>query len=120
MTNADKYLKDGIDVGDFWNDFIDYIDEHSLGFNANNFETFLNDNVKPTLTEDEKVILRNTNKDYEFIGRDDRSYLYMRVFPDNGNFGDRVTGIDFIFPNLFQFINRGEEYSIKELLGDDE
>lgn len=105
MTNADKYGMDEDEVNELTDKFEEW---HKNNTDVRRYGEalyrFLQAEVKPTLTEDEKVILRNINKDYEFIGKDDRSYLYMRVLSDNGNFGDRVTGVDFLFPNLFQFI----------------
>lgn len=61
MTNAEKYLKDGVDI--------EKLADEILKFNAETFErerTCFNDNLEkffkqqaqPTLTEDERVILR--------------------------------------------------------------
>ena len=63
MTNADKYLKDGVDVGEFANEILEAYMKGSN--NESVFVTttrFLKSEVKPTLTEDEKVILRNIDE----------------------------------------------------------
>lgn len=116
MTNAEKYLKDGVDEKDFLCDYMDFKKDSGLGFDINSLGLFLQAQVKPLLTEDERVILKNIDQKYKFIGKNDKNFLYIRISVDNGNFVERLTGLDFVFPNLFQFIKNGEEYEIEELL----
>lgn len=81
-TNADKYLKDGVTAEEFINHF------KSWYFNQVNWmgaslepatiaiEKFLKTEDKPTLTEDEKVILRNI-KGFELIYRNSSGTLHF-------------------------------------------
>ena len=78
---------------------------------------------KPKLTEDEKVILRNVPKQYEWIARDagdslcvytKRPIKQMSVWSTDGWMSPMP-----LFYNLFQFIKWEDEepYSIEDLLG---
>ena len=74
MTNSEKYLKDGVNTGNFMFalDSSGIIKERneSLIIYASELQYFLNQPAKPTLTEDEKVILRNIDiEHYQRIGR---------------------------------------------------
>ena len=75
MTNADKYLKDGVDgIAPLLNEFrnigaIDSGREYRI-------DQLLRAEVKPTLSEDEKVILRNIEI-CTYIGRNDNGELYV-------------------------------------------
>ena len=76
---------------------------------------------KPTLTEDEKVILRNLNKRYKYINREE--YGGLRVSETKPIYSKSMkeyyyNGFDtFIYDNLFKFIKwEDEPYSIEELL----
>lgn len=78
---------------------------------------------KPTLTEDEKVILRNLNKRYKYINREE--YGGLRVSETKPIYSKSMkeyyySGFDtFIYDNLFQFIKwEDEPYSIEELLNE--
>lgn len=73
---------------------------------------------KPTLTEDEKVILRNLPKEYKYIVRDDKMLIITTRKPLKRDILENF-GQAFILPyyNLFQFIKwEDEPYSIEELL----
>ena len=76
---------------------------------------------KPKLTEDEKVILRNIPKQYEWIARDKNGLIFLYINkPVKRNFWfDDCGTISFPFDHLFQFIQWEDEepYSIEELLG---
>ena len=80
---------------------------------------------KPKLTEDEKVILKNVDKDYKWIARDkDGTLSFHYVKPHKeAYFWSSLEAIYVgeLFPNLFRFIKREDEepYSIEELLGED-
>jgi len=122
MTNAEKFLKDGVDKEKFCYELARHLNATVGNDEARTKEFmaivdyFLNCLCVPTITEDERVILRNIDPKYEFIGKNDKNFLYIRISADNGNFAERLTGLDFVFPNLFQFIKNGEEYKIAELL----
>ena len=69
MTNAEKYLKEGVDV-----EFVDEFEQFCAKQTGNQASSvrliqFLSRAVTPTLTEDERVILRNIDKGYKKIGR---------------------------------------------------
>lgn len=113
MTNADKYLKDGVSA----EEFARIILEDTI-FNPTQEDiiAFLNKPCKPTLTEDERVILRNIDEnEYQKIARQDGA-----LFLINDNvYGGRDTCYMFgiIFKSdLFQFVKNGEEYEIAKLL----
>ena len=101
MTNAEKYLKDGVDIQDFidelrhmtqvmeWNGqqclFICYIKD------------WLKEQSKPILSEDEKVILNIFYKrGYIKISRDIDDDIYLK--------NDEKVICCIIFNELFQFI----------------
>lgn len=89
MTNADKYLKDGV-KDEFIKEVNSEMDLYGGQFNV---EQFLSLEVKPTLTEDEKVILRNAlESGADAILRNDGG-IYFHTKP----------GTKGIFGNIFQF-----------------
>lgn len=69
MTNAEKYLKDGIDLQKLCCDYANYCNDRKARIeeemeiehlnNGGILSLFFQQNIKPTLTEDERVILRN-------------------------------------------------------------
>ena len=74
MTNKDKFLKDGVSVEELADKLTKKIQStEKYGF----YDNFVNDILIkffkakdiPTLTEDERVILRNIKKEYKFIRR---------------------------------------------------
>ena len=99
MTNKDKYLKDNVSVEKLANEFQKWCIAN------NNIETqtyynemvgFLNEHITPTLTEDERVILRNIAPLYKTIERDsDQDIL---VFSKDG------INTHLPYNHLFQFI----------------
>ncbi|MBO7695807.1 MAG: hypothetical protein J6T10_24515 [Methanobrevibacter sp.] len=106
MTNADKYLRDGVSVEELAKAIYNYYynDDRKLVESINHF---FNAPVQPTLTEDEKVILRNIGKIYKYIFRVANNELYlctikgMRYYDED----DREIGHDFLcYSHLFQFI----------------
>lgn len=123
MTNAEKYLKDGVSAEEFvkavWGNCYNipeaegdrnYKDCFMYGANV---ERWLNEQAKPTLTEDERVILGNLNKEYIFIGKKDK-FLYIKADKEKEDyFAGNVRGLDIIFPNLFQFIKERRRISNK-------
>lgn len=107
MTNKDKYLKDGVDVEKFITELELEIDRKQGNVITDYkldvaLHEFFESEVKPTLSEDEKVILKNIEfKDYMVIGRKESGDLYVN---DKGN--DSFNGTWFIMfkKHLFQFI----------------
>ena len=100
MTNAEKFLKDGVDIENFANSLCEFVGNFEL---RNGIKNFLNKEAKPTLTEDERVILRNIAKhnDFEKIGRGKIGGLYVTCRINIPTV--EKWGITF-FDHLFQFI----------------
>lgn len=97
MTNGDKYLKDGVDVEELAAKIIEYGVFGDTATWKQAIIEFMNKQVKPTLTEDEKVILRNVDKEMTMIRRCVNGDL--DVFDNEGIFLYLH-----IFNHLFQFI----------------
>lgn len=99
MTNAEKYLKDEVDevafAGELADLFLSKMGE-KYPYAVDTFIDYFHDLAEPTLTEDERVILRNIDK-YTIIVRD-----------ENGEIAVGNNGIDWeylsVFNHLFQFI----------------
>ena len=106
-TNADKYLKDGVDLKEIANGineaYLDSYDEEDL---VDCVFRWFSQEVKPSLTKDEKVILRNIVKKYELIGRDERLELgKYNLYIENINYENEQEWANFdCFNDLFQFI----------------
>ena len=89
-------------------------------------ENWLNKEHKEpiTLSEAERIILENINKDYKWIARDENNYIYVyENKPTKEESRWKNNGIDlyediFVFNHLFQFITWEDEqpYNIEELL----
>ena len=107
MTNAEKYLT--VSTKEFKNAIINT--QGDIG-GLYSLEKWLDTEVKPTLTEDERVILRNI-KGYTTIIRNVENNI--QVENGDGSFACLCA-----FNNLFEFIKIGEKYSIEELLGDEQ
>lgn len=72
MTNAEKYLKDGVNIRKMAEEMVDFWDFPPCeGICPNHVEEYFAMKAKPTLTEDERVILRNIPKEYIKIRRND-------------------------------------------------
>lgn len=100
MTNGEKYLKDGVSVEEFSQKLWNYIKSREMNEPTLLINDFLNMKIKPTLTEDEIVILKNIDTEmFEKIGKtNSNGDLYLTYK------GDRDTE-DFWWCNsLFQFI----------------
>ena len=127
MTNKDKFLRDGVDLDDFANEMSSNFgiatqrsqSDYDVILYLTDVKKWLKAKVKPTLTEDERVILRNIKIrgiNAEYIERT-RNTGYLRVGSRSGAAGVDVANID-MYSHMFQFIKEGEEYSIEELLND--
>lgn len=124
MTNAEKYLKDEVSVDKFIDDYLNFSISRTWERGENSFDNitkkFFEARTQPTLTEDERVILRNIDTDfYKGIGRENGTlYLVSTISNNFGGKNDREV-FWYCFHELFQFIKEGEEYEIAELLGEE-
>lgn len=98
MTNAEKFLKEGVDVEEFAKMLhISMVSDEESAFSYKSaIKNFLNKNIVPTLTEGERAILKYIDKAFDSIRRGANGDLYIieeRLWiPFNG------------FNHLFQFI----------------
>ncbi len=66
MTNAEKYLKDGVDIKQMATEMVDYFNFPPYeGIGEGSIEAFFDKEIRPTLTEDERAILGNIDKRYK-------------------------------------------------------
>jgi len=82
MTNAQKYLKDGVSVEEFNKELFKNCATTGMFnyLNTNAIIEWLNEQAKPTLTEDERVILRCMCENYVCIGRlDEELYIAYKM-----------------------------------------
>lgn len=120
MTNAEKYnlneeqVKNLIENGgNMLNKLTEYI--NGIDF-AKVFELWLKQQAETPITQDEKTILGHIClKRYDKIGRKLEGALYLGC-TDRDEIDS--TFEDF-FEGIFEWINVGEEYNIKELISDD-
>lgn len=114
MTNAEKYLKDGVDYIELARQLSDFIYNKSPVKKCvfpDEIVKFFEEPVKLVLTEDERVILRSIDvHTFEEIRRNQCGFL--ELYDECLN--------EWIYcqfkDSLFQFIKNGEEYEIAELL----
>ena len=101
MTNGEKYLKDG-ETGNFVQAFSCWY--YGITRELENADKmlvqFLKEQAKPTLTEDERVILRNIKK-FNVIGRDAAGFVYVSIEKSPTYKSERTY---LPFADLFQFI----------------
>jgi len=107
-TNVDKFLKDKVNVVEFTLKFDEWHIKNSdiKGYGEALFR-FLNEQVKPTLSEDERVILRNIkNEEYKYIiGReDDTTYQKGKLYLRSRESHVKAFTISTLYNHLFQFI----------------
>ena len=99
MTNAEKYLKDGVDIGQLARGIteLSWSNDDCL---EDNITLYFRQQAKPTLTEDERVILRNIDKKYKYISRSkDDTQLFLKEEADY-----TCSYIFRGYKHLFQFI----------------
>lgn len=111
MTNAEVYIGDEDLIDQFIDEFNEFVIKNSKNATPLRelIEQFFKQERKPTLTEDERVILRNIKNDNygKYIGRGDSSKvntpalwtLYLR-----GDDESKAYSIGTMFNHLFQFI----------------
>lgn len=101
MTNAEKYLKDGADVKQMATEMVNYFNFPPYeGIGEGSIEEFFNKKVQLTLTEDERVILRNLPKEYKYIHRV-KNKRWLELSSDESDNGNLAP---FAYDHLFQFI----------------
>lgn len=104
MTNAEKFLKDGVSE-ELIADLANYIRIHNTGTRSylGILHTYFDKPINPTLTEDERIILRNMQKK-KYIYRDEYGRLY--VYHNKGRKDYQVMEYLQIemYNHLFQFI----------------
>lgn len=112
MTNAEKYLKDGVIYHELACEIALYMSNSLKSGVVQNIDDFFKQQARPLLSKEEESILRGVNDDlYTVIGRDKDGDLY---FDDEDHIF--IAPVTTLFGHLFRFINDGEEYKIKELL----
>lgn len=111
MTKREYYFKDDITPNQAYDllfEFIGYISLLDMSNQDNRIKTydkvmeFLNQNIKPNLTEDEKAILRNIDKKYKVILRQHNNIWIME-----NNDGIKIYHgycLDYYNYTLFKFI----------------
>lgn len=123
---GDRILYDGFDYTVIENNQDSMMLKLTNGYCLSSINNLLNEdyeiiiNPKPTLTDDEKVILRNLDDEYNYIMRDEKLWV-SKSKPDKGSscWASVCKSIYLdAFPNLFKFITWEDEepYNIKELL----
>lgn len=113
MTNAEKFLKDGVDKRELFEKIcLVFYDGGYSDFDVLKLEKFFNEQAKPELTVDEIVILKNIDKKYKYIRRSEGdAELFLKEEAD-----DTCSYIFRGYKHLFKFIKEGEKYQIEELL----
>lgn len=106
MTNAEKYLKDGVNVEELADMIAKHYDTTGDSFCVSGMiQDFFKAEVKPTLSEDERIILRNVDpRECNVIGRDKYTEELYLAYSKTAETEDREYLFDVIFPTLFQFI----------------
>ena len=110
MTNAEKYLKDEVNVEEFVNElqkyYSNYIDKKGYSgvqdLNKYIVIDFFNAPVQPTLIEDERVILRNI--DTRLYPTIKRTKMGEIIVISNAKCGDDIICYMYCYDHLFQFI----------------
>lgn len=106
MTNAEKYLKDGVDG---IRPLLDKCREIGAIDSGREFriDQMLRDQATPTLTEDERVILRNIAYDSEY------KYIYRSLGMLYLSENEKLTCVDRLpaMHHLFQFIKERRRIS---------
>ena len=117
MTNKDKFLRDGVSAEEFVEFLKSKQPNNKYDMTFHDIVLWLNEKATPTLTEDERAILRNIDTNtFQEIARDVNGILIVQGQNDKGQILEFIkTSLD-LFNHLFQFIKEGEEYSIEELL----
>ena len=113
MTNAEKYLKDNVSVEEFASAIVRHkagriTNENIIKHEIEDIVNWLNTPITPTLTEDERVILRNIKllpQNKYVIGRTPTGWqdIYIKKVPREEFSEDTLLYFP-IYNHLFQFI----------------
>ena len=99
MTNAEKYLKEGVEAKEIWHNYQEFLMNNDKTENACTFVEFMEEKATPTLTEDERVILRNL-KQFNIVGRG-ADFIYVSL-AESPTYKSERTYLP--FADLFKFI----------------
>ena len=99
MNNKDKFLKEGVSVEEICKAYKKWLNGKYGGISASlYFEEFIREEAKPTLTEDERVILKHISIDFKYICRNG-GFLYFNCVKGQKCYLGSPFGY-----NTFQFI----------------
>lgn len=106
MTNAKKYLKDGVSVYELASELYEFTNdiEEKHKYLKGMMQDFFNTSIPPTLTEDERVILRNIDKRYKYLYRNNKGQLRITDFSYKEQPEKCGWDIFWGFDHLFQFV----------------
>lgn len=111
MTNAERYLKDGADIKEIANGineaYINFDEDEDL---VDCVCRWFSTKTKPSLTDEERAILRSIPEGFKSIMRNEHGNL--KLITRFGSYCDF-----WIFNDLFNFIKDSEECIIKEIIG---
>lgn len=102
MTNAKKYLKDGVNIKEFIDELHHFwwVNEYDVREGIRKFLNAEAAKEKPILTEDERIILKNIDRTYTHISR-----TYGDIWVGIGEeTADSECKRVCVFNHLFQFI----------------
>lgn len=107
MTNAKKYLKEGTNINELASEMCkEYYEDTGVTIPLL-VCTFFSKEAKPTLTEDERIILKNIDKTYTHISR-----TYGDIWVGIGEeTADSECKRVCVFNHLFQFIKERRRIS---------
>lgn len=112
MTNADKYLKEGVDIAKLAREIVELNYSNDICL-EDNITLYFRQEVKPTLTEDERVILRNIDKiKFKNIGRTTSGLLCL----SDNNSDYKNLSISNLYDHLFQFIKERRRILYKRII----
>lgn len=101
MTNAERYLKDGVNYHELACEIALYMSNSLKNGVVQNIDDFFKQQARPLLNKEEESILRGVNNElYTVIGRDKVGDLY---FDDEDHIF--IAPVTTLFGHLFRFIN---------------
>ena len=126
MTNAEYFLKDKNLQTKLCNEIGRLVDNTPKGYSCElstfiKLDKFFDKEITPTLTEDERVILRNINKiNYQFIGRrnEPAERLYLAYIDKGEKKIEEEMTFTYAFnqDHLFQFIKERRRIQDKRII----
>ena len=110
MTNSEKFLKNPDDYHDLACEIAIHMSNSIKKGTVQNIDDFFKKQVKPILSEDEKVILKHKPLNHFYIGKDELGIYTSEKEDREGSY------CYWSFTNAFNNIAKGEEYKISDLL----